>query len=73
MDEQTKEKIQTIMRREVEVEDDMIALYSVFLKEDEIIAKMPAADRSLVDEIIKILLADTARHKLTMENLIKNL
>jgi len=73
MDEQTKKKIQTIMRREVEVEDDMISLYSIFLKEDEIINKMPDEDRNLVNEIVNILLADTARHKNTMENLIKNL
>jgi len=61
------------MRQEVEVEDDMIELYSVLLREDEIIGKMPEEDRDTINEIINILLADTTRHKNTMENLIKNL
>jgi len=73
MDDATKQKLRQMISQEIEVEDDMLGLYSVFLKEDFIIGKMAAGDKEIVLGIIENLLADTARHKKTMAKLAANL
>lgn len=73
MDDQTKVKVKDIIKKEIQLEDDMLGLYSILLKNDEFLRNLNENDKSLVGEIINSLLRDTARHKQTMEKIISNL
>lgn len=73
MDDQTKVKVKDIIKKEIQLEDDMLGLYSILLKNDEFLRNLNENDKSLVREIINSLLRDTARHKQTMEKIISNL
>lgn len=61
-----------MIRREIELEDDMLNLYTGMLKEDVFLNELNENDKNLVVEIINVLLRDTARHKKTMEGIIQS-
>lgn len=73
MDLDNKEKTIEIIRREIELEDDMLDLYSNLLKGSDLISSLSENDRNLAEEILNMLLRDTARHKQTMQKLISSL
>ncbi|MFA5022380.1 MAG: hypothetical protein WC508_04850 [Patescibacteria group bacterium] len=73
MDDIEKAKIKDIINKEIQLEDDMLVLYAGLLKQDDFLGNLAADDRSLLEEIINILLRDTARHKQTMEKIINQL
>lgn len=66
-----KEKIAEIIKKEITLEDDMLALYTQILKKEPIIRKLKENDKNMVSEIINILLRDTARHKKAMQEILK--
>jgi len=68
-----KAKIEDIIKKEIAIEDDMVALYTKILKEEPIIKKLNTNDKNMVDEIINILLRDTKRHIETMHGILKSL
>jgi hypothetical protein len=73
MAEQNQAKIKGIIQKEIQLEDDMLALYSGLLKTDEFLNNLSAEDKNLVSEIITSLLRDTERHKITMQEIINGL
>ena len=73
MDSQTKEKVINIIKKEIQLEDDMLGLYSGLLKQADFLDKLEENDKDLVDGIINGLLRDTSRHKKTMEDVINRL
>lgn len=73
MDKQTKEKITSIIKKEIQLEDDMLELYSTFLGKLDIFKKMSEGDRSIATEILNMLLRDTKKHKIMMQEIINNL
>jgi len=73
MDNITKEKIEQIIRQEIQLEDDMLDLYSVLLKKDSFLYSLDLEDRNLASEILNILLRDTKHHKIIMGKIVQNL
>ncbi len=73
MDDQNKGKIKEIIQKEIQLEDDMLNLYSTFLKDDSFLDNLEENDRDMVHEILNSLLNDTVRHKKTMEEIINSL
>lgn len=73
MDNQTKEKLENIIKKEIQLEDDMLRLYSVLLQNNTFLDNLDENDKNLVEEIIKSLLKDTSRHKQVMQKIIDNL
>lgn len=67
-----KKRLTDIIRKEIEIEDDMLELYAKTVKND-FIDSMSEADKNLAQGIIDGLLRDTSRHKKTMEEIINNL
>ncbi len=72
-DKDTKKKVTNIIRREIEIEDDMLSLYTGILKNEEFFSRLEANDKELVSGILSVILTDTARHKKTMEEIIENI
>ncbi len=72
-DNDTKKRVTNIIRREIEIEDDMLSLYTGILKNEEFFDRLEANDKELVSGILSVILADTARHKKTMEGIIENI
>ncbi|MFA6410433.1 MAG: hypothetical protein WCW26_02540 [Candidatus Buchananbacteria bacterium] len=70
MDNAEKQKVKDIISREIALEDDMLGLYSGLIKTEDFLNSLSQSDKDLVNEIINILLRDTARHKQTMEKII---
>lgn len=73
MDNETKENLKNIINSEIGLEDDMLELYSVLLKNDSYLQQLEENDKNLATEILNSLLRDTARHKKTMTEIISNL
>ncbi|MFA6382390.1 MAG: hypothetical protein WCX08_03950 [Candidatus Buchananbacteria bacterium] len=73
MTDQNQGKIKGIIQKEIQLEDDMLALYSGLLKTDEFLNNLSVDDKNLVSEIITSLLRDTERHKTTMQEIINGL
>lgn len=73
MDQDTKNKLQDIIQKEIQIEDDMLGLYSNFLKQEEFLNNLSENDKNLVVEILNSLLRDTSKHKQEMKNIINNL
>lgn len=73
MESENKEKIIKIIQQEIELEDDMLGLYSDLLRQSDLISQLSSNDQTLASEILNILLRDTARHKKIMQELIGNL
>ncbi|MFA6322864.1 MAG: hypothetical protein WCX71_05355 [Candidatus Buchananbacteria bacterium] len=72
MDNFEAKNLKHIIKKEIEIEDSMIILYSGILNSDYLEA-MSENDKDLVVGIINGLLRDTRRHKKTMEEIISKL
>lgn len=70
MEQKNREKLIEIIKREIELEDDMLGLYASMISKDSYLDEMSENDKNICHEIITGLLRDTARHKKSMEEVI---
>lgn len=73
MEEKNRDKIIEIIKREIELEDDMLGLYASMISKESCLETMSENDKNICHEIITGLLRDTERHKKTMQEIISKL
>ncbi len=73
MEQTNSEKVIEIIRREIELEDDMLGLYASMIAKDSCLEGIKENDLIICKEIINGLLRDTERHKKTMQEIISKL